>query len=89
MVDNRPYYKSQSRFSIVRRILEIAGELTPVDDDDTPSVKASKLQAALERFLATDTHKTENATKSSTSFEGWDGVPYDFIPLAPPVMIDE
>ena len=89
MVDNRPYYNSQSRFSIVRRILEIAGELTPADDDDTPSVKASKLQAALERFLATDTQKTENATKSSASFEGWDGVPYDFIPLAPPVFIED
>ena len=71
------------------RILEIAGELTPVDEDDTPAVKASKLQAALERFLAKDIEKTENATKASASFIGWDGVPYDFIPLAPPVLIEE
>lgn len=89
MIDNRPYYNSPSRFAIVRRILEIAGELTPVNDNDTPTVKAAKLQAALDRFLATDTQKTENATKASASFVGWDGVPYDFIPLAPPVLIED
>ena len=88
MIDNRPYYNSPSRFAIVRRILEIAGELTPVNDNDTPTVKAAKLQAALDRFLATDIQKTENATKAS-AYAGWDGVPYDFVPLAPPVLIED
>lgn len=88
MIDNRAYYNSPSRFYIVKRILELAGELTPVTKDDSPSVKASKIQKAMEKFLVKDTKKTENATKSST-YMGWDGVPYDFIPLAPPVMIEE
>lgn len=89
MIDNRPYYNSPSRFYIVKRILELAGELDPVTKDDSPTVKASKIQKAMERFLAKDTQKTENATKSSASYAGWDGVPYDFIPLAPPVFIED
>ena len=88
MIDNRPYYNSPSRFHIVKRILELAGELDPITKDDSPTVKASKIQKAMEKFLPKDTKKTENATKSGT-YTGWDGVPYDFIPLAPPIMIEE
>ena len=89
MIDNRPYYNSPSRFYIVRRILELAGEITPIDKSDTPTVRASKIQAAMERFLPKDTKKTESAVMSSNAYSGWDGVPYDFRPLASPVEIED
>lgn len=40
---------------------------------------------SIERFIANDVQKTDNTTSET---KGWEGVPYDFIPLAPPIMIE-
>ena len=87
MNDNRPYYNSPSRFLIVRRLLEIAGELTPIYNSDSQEVKAAKIKVAMDKFIAKDIKKSPNAVISSAAYSGWGGVPYDFIPLAPPVLI--
>ena len=84
MEDNRKYYNSPSRFYIVKRILEIAGEVEPFSHSYSPEQKAQKLQKVMERFLERDVQKTDpNAVK------GWEGVPYDFVPLGRPVLIDK
>ena len=88
MEDNRMYYNSPSRFYIVKRLLEAAGELEPYSDDDTEEVRAQKIAAAMARFLERDVQRTDN-TQSNT--KGWEGVPYDFIPLGPTrfVVVEE
>lgn len=85
MDDNRKYYNSPSRFYIVKRILEIAGEVEPFSYDYSPEQKAQKMQKVMERFLERDVQKTDN-TENNT--KGWEGVPYDFIPLGRPVLIE-
>ena len=82
------YYNSPSRFYIVKRLLEAAGELEPYSDDDTEEVRAQKIAAAMARFLERDVQRTDN-TQSNT--KGWERVPYDFIPLGPTrfVVVEE
>ncbi len=89
MIDNRPYFNSPSRFYIVKRILEIAGELEPISSNDSDEVKAAKMKAAMDKFVAKDVKKKENAAMSAAAPGGWGGVPYDFKPLAPPILIIE
>ncbi|MBR5856342.1 MAG: hypothetical protein IKY70_03620 [Bacteroidales bacterium] len=83
MDDNRMYYNSPSRFYIVKRILEVAGEVEPFSQSYSPEEKAQKIAKVMERFLERDVQKADpNAVK------GWQGVPYDFVPLGRPVLID-
>ncbi len=96
MISNLPYFNSPSRFYIVKRILETAGEIVPIDMEDPDDVKIPKLKALLDTFIKKDVQKTNpylgsnnTNTKGGTYYEGWGGVPYDFIPLAPPVLLEE
>lgn len=84
MIDNRAYFNSASRFYIVKRILETAGEVQPFDSSDSAEARAAKIKALMDIFLAKDSQKTPNAAPLT---RGWDGVPYDFRPLAPPVRV--
>ncbi len=84
MIDNRPYFNTASRFYIVKRILETAGEVQPFDSSDSAEARAAKIKALMDIFLAKDSQKTPNAAPLT---RGWDGVPYDFRPLAPPVRV--
>ena len=86
MNDNRLYYNSPSRFYIVKRILEIAGEIEPYSSSDSPEVKAQKIAKAMEIFLQKDVQKTDN---TQTNTKTWGGVPYDFVPLGETVFIEE
>ena len=58
------------------------------------------MQKIMEIFKAKDIQKTNpylnsnntnsaNVKTGNTYYEGWGGVPYDFIPLAPPVLLKE
>ena len=86
MISNLPYFNSPSRFWIVKRLLETAGEVTPTKKDDPLAVRASKLQKILEIFIPKDVQKTNPyGTKANTKAAVT--VPYDFTPLAEPVMI--
>lgn len=49
----------------------------------------AKEDFSLEKFLQKDVQKTDNTSTSSNTKGGWEGVPYDFVPLAPPIMIVE
>ncbi len=84
MEDNRKYYNSPSRFYIVKRILEGAGEIPPYSRNDSAETKAQIIADVMKIFLEKDVQKTDN-TESAT--KGWEGVPYDFIPLGRPVLI--
>ena len=70
MDDNRKYYNSPSRFYIVKRILEVAGEVEPFSHNYSPMQKAQKMQKVMERFLERDVQKTD-----PTAVNGWEGVP--------------
>ena len=87
MEDNRNYYNSPSRFYIVKRILEISKEVDPITKDDSDQVKAQKMKILMDKFLAKDVEKTDK--NSSNTKSGWNGVPYDFVPLGSPVLIIE
>ncbi len=100
MISNLPYFNSPSRFLIVKRLLETAGEVIPTEKGEPLAVRASKLQKIMEIFKAKDIQKTNpylngnntnsaNVKTGNTYYEGWGGVPYDFIPLAPPVLLKE
>lgn len=83
MEDNRKYYNSPSRFYIVKRILESSGEIPPYSTADSDEVKAERIVQVMKIFLEKDVQKTDN-----TATKGWEGVPYDFIPLGRPVFIE-
>ena len=85
MTNNLLPFNAQSRFLIVRRILEIAGELEPYNPNDSDFIKAEKTQNAMKKFLEKDVQPSNNATSQTRL---WDGVPYDFVPAGgPPVLI--
>ncbi len=83
MEDNRDYYNSPSRFFIVKRILEVAGEVEPIESTDSDEVKAAKMKILMDLFIAKDVEKKPSNTKAAVQ------VPYDFVPLGKPVMIVE
>ena len=87
MEDNRNYYNSPSRFYIVKRILEISREVDPITKDDSDQVKAQKMKILMDKFLAKDVEKRDK--NSSNTKSGWNGVPYDFVPLGSPILIVE
>ncbi len=89
MHDNRAYFNSPSRFYIVKRILESTGEVESIKSTDSDVVKAAKMQILMDKFVQKDVQKTDNTGISSNTNGGWEGVPYDFVPLAPPIMIIE
>ncbi len=92
MISNLPYFNSPSRFYIVKRILETAGEIAAIDMEDPDAVKLPKLRALLDKFIEKDVQKTNpylSVQSHNTYYPGWGGVPYDFIPLAPPVLLKE
>ena len=92
MISNLPYFNSPSRFYIVKRILEMAGEIEPIKMSDPQAVKLPKLKALMDKFIEKDVQKTNpylSTQSSNTYYPGWGGVPYDFIPLAPPVLLKE
>lgn len=71
MVDNRKYFNAQSRYLIVKRIIETAGEVF-----------------SFARFLANDVADKNRYYYSATKTEGV--IPYrQYVPLAPPVLIEE
>lgn len=58
MISNLPYFNSPSRFWIVKRLLESAGEVTPTENGEPAAVRAAKIQKVLEIFLEKDIQKT-------------------------------
>lgn len=85
MTSSRLPFNAPSRFYIVKRILEIAGELEPYNFNDSEFVKSEKMQSAMKKFLEKDVKQSNNSTLQTRS---WNGVPYDFVPAGgPPVFI--
>ena len=88
MISNLPYYNSPSRFWIVKRLLETAGEVIPTVKGEPLAVRASKLQKILEIFIPKDKQKTNPyGTSSSSNTKAAVTVPYDIQLLAEPVLI--
>ena len=76
----------------MKRILETAGEIAAIDMEDPDAVKLPKLRALLDKFIEKDVQKTNpylSVQSHNTYYPGWGGVPYDFIPLASPVLLKE
>lgn len=61
--------------------------MDPITKDDSDQVKAQKMKILMDKFLAKDVEKTDK--NSSNTKSGWNGVPYDFVPLGSPVLIIE
>lgn len=91
MISNLPYFNSPSRFYIVKRILETAGEIAPINMEEPDAVKLPKLKVLLDKFTEKDIQKTNpylSSKSHNTYYPGWGGVPLEFVPLHPPVLIE-
>lgn len=87
MEDNRKYYNSQSRFLIVKRILETAKEVDPILETDSDEVKAAKMALLMDLFQEKDYQKTDN-TELTSNTQIWGGVPYEYKPLTNHILIE-
>lgn len=88
MEDNRKYYNSQSRFLIVKHILEHSKEVEPVLETDSDEVKAEKNALLMKLFIEKDYEKTDNTSSTSNTYM-WGGVPYEYKPLTNHILIEK